>query len=248
MMSNLKKPFIISLCMGLLMILAAYLAIAMEPQKNYMGPNKVNLEKLIPSSFNNWKLDTSIAALVVNPDTQGELHKIYNQVVSRTYVNDHGDKIMLSIAYGSNQSTDLHIHRPEICYSSSGFSVGDSSKAYVDSVSGKIPVLHLVAQKGSRNEPITYWIRVGDTLTRGWIEQKLAAIGYGLNGIVPDGLLFRISSISNDVPYSFRIQQLFLSDLLRAIPAVDRHWLIGNKVTNNHGARNVLLPGIFLPT
>lgn len=218
------------------MILAAYFSVAMTPAiQNDPNTIKLNLENMIPSSFNNWKIEPSFSTLMVNPDTQGELHKIYNQILSRTYVNKDGERIMLSIAYGSNQSTDLHVHRPEICYSSSGFTIGKISKTFIDTISGRIPVMRLVAQKGSRNEPITYWIRVGDTLTRGWIEQKLAAMSYGLNGVVPDGLLFRVSSISNDNQDSFRIQQIFLSDLLRAIPSTDRHWLIGHPASNSPG-------------
>lgn len=87
--------------------------------------------------------------------------------------------------------------------------------------------MHLVAKQGGRNEPITYWIRVGDSLTRGWFEQRMAAFRYGLDGKVPDGLLFRISTISNDEQESYRIQQAFLTDLMRSMRTQDRHWLVG---------------------
>jgi hypothetical protein len=30
---------------------------------------------------------------------------------------------MLSIAYGTDQSTYLHVHRPEVCYAAGGFNV-----------------------------------------------------------------------------------------------------------------------------
>ena len=134
---------------------------------------------------------------------------------------------MLTIAYGQDQSTDLHVHRPEICYATSGFDVGEISKTFVNTTIGRIPVMHLVAKQGIRNEPITYWIRVGDSLTRGWFEQKLTAIGYGLTGKVTDGLLFRVSTISNNEQDSYRIQQAFLAAILQAVRSEDRHWLVG---------------------
>jgi EpsI family protein len=87
--------------------------------------------------------------------------------------------------------------------------------------------MRLVAKQGTRNEPITYWVRVGDSLTRGWIEQKMAAIGYGLTKQVPDGLLFRISTISNNDEESYKIQQSFLVALLKAVKSEDRFWLVG---------------------
>lgn len=188
---------------------------------------KINLEAMIPLEFGTWRLDHSIAPPMVNPDAEGLLNKIYNQTLSRIYVNNEGERVMLSIAYGQDQVTDLHVHRPEICYASSGFKVSKMTKTFVETSIGRIPVMQLVAKKVGRSEPITYWIRVGDSLTRGWIEQKLTAIGYGLAGKIPDGLLFRISTISNDELNAYLIQQNFLSALLQTVQNKDRHWLVG---------------------
>ena len=101
------------------------------------------------------------------------------------------------------------------------------TKTFVETSIGRIPVMQLVAKQGSRIEPITYWIRIGDSLARGWIEQKLTAIAYGFSGKIPDGLLFRISTISNDELNAYLIQQNFLSALLQAVQSQDRHWLVG---------------------
>jgi Protein of unknown function (DUF3485) len=38
-------------------------------------------------------------------------------------------------------------------------------------------------------------------------------VRYGLRGQIPDGLLFRVSSINTDSAASFRLQERFLSDL-----------------------------------
>lgn len=224
----MKNPLAVSLTLGLLMLLSGILTKFLTPTVTIPGQqNKINLENLIPREFDSWKLDPSTAALMVNPDTQGLLNKIYNQTLSRTYINNEGERVMLSIAYGTDQSTDLHVHRPEVCYAAGGFNIGGMTKTFIDTTIGRIPVMRLVAKLDARNEPITYWIRVGDSLTRGWLEQKMAAIVYGLTGKIPDGLLFRVSTISNDEQDAYRIQQSFLSTVLQAVRSEDRYWLIG---------------------
>lgn len=87
--------------------------------------------------------------------------------------------------------------------------------------------MHMVAIQGSRVEPITYWIRVGDTVVRGALEQNMARIKYGLTGKVPDGLLVRVSSISNNAQNAYHIQQAFITAMLSALPLTDRDQLIG---------------------
>lgn len=223
----MKKPLTISIIMGLLMLSSAALTRVMTPTVQTATQNQLNLETLVPSEFNDWKIDLSATAPLVNPEVKGTLDKLYSQTLSRTYLNKRGERVMLSIAYGSDQSTDLQIHRPEVCYLSGGFDVGKMTKTFVDTTIGRIPVMHLVAKMGARNEPISYWIRVGDSLTRGWFEQKWTSFTYGLTGKVPDGLLFRVSTISNDEQDSYRIQQIFLSNLLQAMQSKDRYWLVG---------------------
>jgi len=224
----MKKPFIVSLMMGLLMVSSAAITMVITPSAGIADQqNQIDLEALIPSEFNDWKIDVSAESLMVNPDVKETINKIYSQTLSRTYINNQGERVMLSIAYGRDQRTDLQIHRPEVCYLTSGFDIGKLTKTFVDTTIGRIPVMHLVAKQGARNEPITYWIRMGDSVTRGWFEQKAATLSYELTGKVPDGLLFRVSTISNDEQDSYRIQQIFLTSLLQAVRSEDRHWLVG---------------------
>lgn len=219
----------INIIMGISMLLTGLITLIATPVlRNDQLQVRPNLESIIPHTVPGWKIDHFSQLRMINPETQGKINKIYDQTLARTYINARGERIMLSIAYGSNQSTDLQVHRPEICYTSSGFSISNISKASLDTSIGTIPVMHLVATHGVRNEPITYWIRIGDSLTRGWLEQKLASIGYGLGGKIPDGLLLRVSSISKNENDSYRIQQEFLSDLLNEMKQSDRYWLVGN--------------------
>ena len=52
---------------------------------------------------------------IIDPATKAMLDKIYPEVLSRTYVNKTGYKIMLSIARSANQIGIQQAHRPEIC-------------------------------------------------------------------------------------------------------------------------------------
>lgn len=224
----MNKPAIVSLVLGASMVLAAAFAWLMTPTAEIAAQqNRINLEAMIPAEFDGWRIEPDMAARIVNPDDKGLEAEIYDQTLSRTYINAKGERVMLSIAYGGKQSTDLHVHRPEVCYAAGGYSISKISKTFVDTPIGRIPVMRLVAKQGARNEPITYWVRVGDSLTRGWIEQKIAAIGYGLTRKVPDGLLFRVSTISNSEQDSYRVQQEFLVALMKVVSSKDRYWLVG---------------------
>jgi len=58
-------------------------------------------------------------------------------------------------------------------------------------------------------------------------DKRLAEIRLGLTGKIPDGLLFRISSIDNDAPRAFKMQQQFVADLMAAVPGQARKQLSG---------------------
>jgi EpsI family protein len=224
----MKKPVIISLVMCMFMVVSSALAMLATPAPMSVGKkSQLDLEAIIPRDFEGWQMDLSSIEPLVSPDVKGAIDKIYNQVLSRTYINSQGERVMLVIAYGMNQGVDLQVHRPEICYAASGFDISKMTETFVNTTIGQIPVMHLVARKGDRIEPITYWIRIGNSVTRGWFQEKWATFTYMLTGKVPDGLLFRVSTISGNAQDSYRIQQTFLADLLASMRSGDRHWLVG---------------------
>lgn len=210
------------------MVVASVLAIALKPTIRMAdsGP-KINLESLIPKQFGQWKIDETISNGIVNPEVANQLDIIYNQTLSRTYRNENGQLVMLSIAYGGNQSRDFQVHRPETCYAAQGFKIESKVKGLLSSPAGDIPVMRIVANQGQRVEPITYWIRIGEKPLRGNLEQGFARLFYGLQGKVADGLLFRVSSLSNNSVEAYNIQTDFVGELLNAVPTAERPKLIG---------------------
>lgn len=211
------------------MFAAAGLALALTPTDRLAdkGP-KVDLETLIPDSFGNWKIDKSMVPIAVSPDVQARLDRIYNQTLARTYVNDNRERVMLSIAYGSNQgSDDFAVHRPEFCYAAQGFHLSGVYDDQLALPSGIIPVRRLEASQGPRHEPITYWITIGDEATLPGFGRKLAQLRYGLTGKVPDGMLTRVSSIDTDTKAAYELQNRFISDLIAAINPDKRAKVVG---------------------
>jgi EpsI family protein len=68
-----------------------------------------------------------------------------------------------------------------------------------------------------RVEPITYWVTLDETVTLPGFGRKLAQLEYGLHGQIPDGLLFRVSSIGKDESESFHLQERFLRELAQHV-------------------------------
>jgi EpsI family protein len=189
---------------------------------------QIDLETLFPRTFGGWVIDDRMPVQLVSPDQQAVLDAIYNQVLSRTYVNrGTGERIMLSVAYGGDQSDATRAHRPEVCYPAQGFQVRAGANARVSLGGHEMPVRRLVAQLGGRIEPITFWITVGERITTTGTQQKLAQLAYSARGIVPDGMLVRVSSISADAPAAFRLHERFVAEMRGAVEPALRSQVFG---------------------
>ena len=224
------------LLLALILLAGAGLALAMKPTARMAEQRPpLDLETAIPRQFGDWRVDTSLAPITVSPDVQAELDKIYTQTVTRTYVNGHGDRVMLAVAYGGDQSRATQVHKPEVCYPMQGFQISNMVQGAMDTLAGRIPIMRMVATQGARVEPITYWIAVGDTVVRGALEQNLARIKYGLTGTVPDGILVRVSTISRNAQASYALQKNFIDGMLAAMPPEQAARLIGKFETAAQG-------------
>jgi EpsI family protein len=189
--------------------------------------NVVSLEEMVPKQFGEWTLLPDQNLQVVNPQTKEILDKLYSQLLTRTYVNREGYRIMLSMAYGDDQRGGLQAHRPEVCYPAQGFKLGRIEDGALPTTYGNIEVRRLTTSFGTRNEPVTYWLTVGNQVIKTTFEKRMAQIRLGLTGQIPDGLLFRVSSIDRDDSRGFAMQQKFTVDLMSAVPPVTRKQLSG---------------------
>lgn len=219
----------------MLMITASVTAANLRPhQKISDNGAKLVLDQAIPKQFNNWRV-LDLSAQLVNPTLKEALDKVYAQTLSRTYTNTRGEIIMLSIAYGEDQSDSVGVHLPEGCYGGQGFNINQVMREKIITDSVTIPVTKVVAVKGNRVEPITYWLRTGDQLTYPGLDTKLARLQYGLKGKIPDGILVRISSLvpsseAIELSEAYELQNRFAQDLVSAMPYTKRSALIGQVI------------------
>ena len=92
---------------------------------------------------------------------------------------------------------------------------------------GNIEVRRLITSLGARKEPITYWLTIGDQVIHNSFDKRIAEIRLGLTGQIPDGLLFRISSIDENSVNAFAMQQKFAADMMQAVSPPTRKQLSG---------------------
>lgn len=188
---------------------------------------KPDLEKIFPTAFADWRVDVRAAMVVPSPQTQAILDSIYNQTLTRTYINAAGDRVMLSVAYGGDQSDATRAHLPEVCYPAQGFQITASGKGQLDLAGRTVDTRLLMSKLGQRNEPITYWLVVGDRVTLNRTDLKLTQFRLGLKGLIPDGMLVRVSSIDSDMARGHKVQAAFLADMAGAFSETTRDRVFG---------------------
>lgn len=212
-----------------LMVLAFAGAHAWAPTRHLADTrSKVDLEAMFPKAFDDWRVDDRMPVQLVSPDQAAVLNKIYNQTLSRTYVNSRGQRVMLAVAYGGDQSDATRAHRPEVCYPAQGFQILSSGQSNLTTPFHPLRVRQLVAKAGGRIEPITYWVTVGDHVAVSGTEQKIAQLAYSVRGVIPDGMLIRVSSIDANAAKAYEVQQSFVASLAQALHSDFRPQVIGS--------------------
>ena len=210
------------------MALACLLAWAMTPrQKLADAQARIDMEATVPKQFGDWVIDASIVPVNPSPVQQATLAQIYDQTVNRTYVNRQGQRVMLSMAYGSAQTNELRAHRQEVCYSAQGFRISGLQRLEVGVGDQRIKATRMVATAGGRVEPVTYWFTMGDQVVLSMADRQLTQLRYALSGVIPDGYLFRVSSIGGDADAEYQRQMAFTRDLFTVLPTALKRKLVG---------------------
>ena len=157
--------------------------------------------------------------------------KLYSQTLARYYVDAAGEGVMMLIAYGDTQSDQLQLHRPEVCYPAFGFNVVRTVAAPIAiSPSVSVPARSLTAESPMRTEQIAYWTRIGEYLPIDGTEQRIAKLRNAFDGVLPDGVLVRLSNVNGDASAAFALNQRFAGAMLAAIAPAKRSVLIGSRL------------------
>ena len=211
---------------GAALCAAALAAIVLKPT-SAAADATIDLETIVPASFGEWVAQPAAAAIVPAPDVEANLARLYSQIVSRTYVNSRGERVMLMVAYGGDQSDALKAHRQEVCYAAQGFNIRELSQGELPAFGRTIPVTRMHAVRGRRSEPVTYWFTMGDQVVIGRLERLAVQLRYGLAGWLPDGLLVRVSTFDSDPARAYGQHGEFLGALLEGMKRSDLPRLIG---------------------
>lgn len=176
------------------------------------------LDRQVPTAFDGWREDSAVRPVLPDPQLQATIDATYSQVLARTYVDARGRRVMLSLAYGNDQSSEATaVHRPEFCYRAQGFRVREAGLAALAVPGLQLTAQRLIAEFGNRFEPITYWVTLDQTATLPGVGRKLAQIRHGLAGVIADGMLVRISTVGLPEAEAFALQERFAADLHAAI-------------------------------
>jgi EpsI family protein len=185
-----RRKFLI----GVLFCSAAGIAAWRQPsfRLDYLGKEK--LEELVPKKLGAWEF-VAASGLVVPPEDQLE-KALYSQMLTRVYSDGVNPQIMLLLAQSAGQTGFLQIHRPELCYTASGYRISSVTPHVIRIGSKEIQTSSMDASSGGATEHVIYWTRVGNDMPTSWKAQKWATAEQNLRGIIPDAILVRISTVS----------------------------------------------------
>lgn len=179
---------------GVTLLAASGAAYALTPRTVLRTLGTAKLDKLVPHAFGGWRFEAN-SGLVLPPADQLR-DRIYSELLTRVYRHADGSVMMLLIAYAGTQDGSIQVHRPEVCYPASGFRLTDIEDHDVKLAPGvEVPSRYIVAETELRSEKMIYWTRLGHLFPRKWSAQRLAVMEENLKGIIPDGVLVRISTL-----------------------------------------------------
>lgn len=206
---------------------AALAALGKPVPRGDAAGTDLDLDKLLPREFGDWRVDAATEAFVRPAAQQGKVYKVYDQVLERTFINSAGQRIMVSAAFGREQSAGMQMHRPEVCYPGGGFKVEGVEPVRLTLAGQAVAATRLHAFLPGRSEPITYWTLLGDEVVTDSTAFRLRQLSFGVRRQLLDGLLMRVSSIDSQPARAYALQSRFADELARAMRPAERAKVIG---------------------
>jgi EpsI family protein len=216
------------LIIGAACVAAAAGANALKPHRLAPLLKTGSLADIVPAAFGDWRSDDIGDPLAINgPGTLSA--RLYNQLVTRVYRSSAAaTEIMVLLAYGGQQTDELQLHRPEICYPAFGFTLVRNEPIDLPvAATVNIPARRLIAEGEDHRESIIYWSRIGEYLPASGGQQRKDRLEIALQGIIPDGLLSRFSTVTEDPKQAWQALELFIPALLGAVQPQYRKVLVG---------------------
>ncbi|WP_375391712.1 exosortase-associated protein EpsI, V-type [uncultured Sphingomonas sp.] len=206
------------------LLAAGGVAAARVPHVVARPVRKAELEKLVPRQIGDWRYRDESG--LVLPPSDALSDALYSGLVTRTYAAPNRDPVMLLVAYSNKQDGMMQVHRPEVCYPAGGYKLTSTRPVEIpNGLGGTIPANSFSADGISRTEQVLYWTRVGSYFPVSWTRQRLAVMQANIDGVIPDGVLVRISTLAPDMASALPDLTAFAAALVRAAPPVGRRLL-----------------------
>jgi EpsI family protein len=201
---------------------------AAQPQARYSPINKQKFVSWIPEKVGPWTATSASGVVLPPPDALSD--RLYDNLVTRVYDAPNEPPVMVCIAYNYKQDGVLQLHRPEVCYPAGGYSLSPTVPVELPLASGReIHANAFTASGPERVEQVLYWTRVDDAFPRSWLDQRTVVMKANLRGIIPDGVLMRVSLADGDQSRSMETLRRFLTTFLEVAPQPLRRVLAGGE-------------------
>ena len=202
------------------------LPVAAAPRRTEDRLKGIKLSDLVPARVGRWSYGDAQSVIVARADdafpTAGS-----DQVVARSYRAENAPTVMLLIAYGSTQGATLQLHRPETCYPGQGFNLSDFSEPALSLGPDRIQARRFTATRDQRVERLIYWTRIANSFPRNTAGEYAAILGSVFSGVVPDGVLVRLSTLTPDIAQADVALDSFAAELVKSISPLGRRVLLG---------------------
>jgi EpsI family protein len=203
---------------------ASGLAIARQPTAHFRAIEGSKFESWVPAKFGSWSVVGSSGVVLPPPDALRD--RLYDNLVTRVYMNESAPPVMFLLAYNNLQDGVVQVHRPEVCYPVGGFELSEVRKVPLRALGKILPANAFSARAANRTEQVVYVTRLGGTYPRSWAEQRWAVIQENLAGRIPDGMMMRVSLLGEDQAKALETLLTFAAEFLAASPDVLRKLIV----------------------
>lgn len=204
---------------------ASGVAYARQPQIYAKRIEEETFKDWVPTEVDGWRIASESGVVLPPPDSLSD--RLYDNLATGVYTKRGETPVMMLLAYNNSQDGVLQVHRPEVCYPVGGFALSPTMEVPLHAGGRTIPSNFFTAKSQDRTEQVAYFTRLGSAFPRSWFEQRMAVIEANLQGKIPDGMLMRVSVLSNDRDAAFEKLERFAASFIEASPAPLRQRLIG---------------------
>jgi EpsI family protein len=174
---------------------ASGIAFIRQPEPVHPVIDEDEFTSWIPKQIGPWRMDATSS--VVLPPKDALSDRLYDNLVTRTYVSREQPAIMLLLAYNNIQDGMLQVHRPETCYPVGGFALSNSRQEDIVIGGKPVPATFFTAAGPRRTEQVGYFTRIGSSFPISWGDQRLIVARANLAREIPDAMMMRVSLLGN---------------------------------------------------